>query len=72
MGMSKAKKSRLKAQRAGLISPEIVRLQWQRKPITQVKPNTKAQQRRSQCRLRGSRDGADFLRIYALSYPLAW
>ncbi|MFC5702555.1 hypothetical protein ACFPVX_14725 [Cohnella faecalis] len=60
MGMSKAKKSRLKTQREGKLNPEIGRLEWTRKPITQVKPNTKAEQRRSQCRHKGSRDGAYF------------
>ena len=61
MGISKAKKDRLKAIREGKPDPADIRLNWQRKPMTQVQPNTKAQQRRSQCRHKGSRDGADLL-----------
>jgi len=61
VGMSNAKKDRLKAMREGKPDPADSRLSWQRKPITQVQPNTKAQQRRSQCRHKGSRDGADLL-----------
>jgi len=61
MGMSKAKKARLKQERAGELNPEIVRGQWHRKPQTQVVLNKKADQRRTQCRHTGSRDGADSL-----------
>jgi len=61
MGMSKARKDRLKAMREGKPDPVDSRLSWQRKPMTQIQPNTKAQQRRSQCRHKGSRDGADLL-----------
>src|SRR5262245_35100865 len=61
MGMSKAKQDRLKQKRAGQMSPEMNRGRWQRKPQTQVVQNKKAEQRRTQCRNRGSRDGADFL-----------
>ncbi|MBB6734300.1 hypothetical protein [Cohnella zeiphila] len=60
MSRSKSKRSRLKAARAGDLNPEIGRGQWQRKPETQVQPNRKAEQRRSQCRRQGSREGADF------------
>ncbi|WP_240703020.1 hypothetical protein [Cohnella luojiensis] len=61
MGMSKSKQHRRKIERSGLNNPEISRNQWHRKPHTQVVQNKKAEQRRTQCRLRGSRDGADFL-----------
>jgi hypothetical protein len=61
MGISKAKQLRLKRERAGLNNPEISRGQWQRKPQTQVVQNKKAEQRRTQCRQKGSRDGADFI-----------
>jgi len=60
MSRSKSKQSRLKAARARELNPEIGRGRWQRKPETQVQPNRKAEQRRSQCRRQGSRDGADF------------
>jgi hypothetical protein len=59
MSMTKSKKSRLKWEREGGLNPEILRGEWVRKPQTQVKPNNKAEQRRSQCRRKGSRDGAD-------------
>jgi hypothetical protein len=62
MANSKTKKARLKAQRAGHNNPDMLRGEWIRKPQTQVTPNAKAQQRRSQCRRKGSRDGADFFR----------
>jgi hypothetical protein len=58
MSKTKARKSRLKMERAGQVNPEILRGEWIRKPQTQVKPNSKAEQRRSQCRQKGSRDGA--------------
>jgi len=70
MGMSKARKDRLKKMRDGKPDPMDSRLSWQRKPMTQVQPNTKAQQRRSQCRLQGSRDGADFLSTAARTNSL--
>jgi hypothetical protein len=38
------------------------RIQWHRKPQTQVVQNKKAEQRRTQCRRNGSRDGADFVK----------
>lgn len=60
MAMTRAKKDRLKAVREGKLAPETNRLSWNRKPITQIKPNTKAEQRRSYCR-KGNRDGADLL-----------
>ncbi|WP_239618530.1 hypothetical protein [Cohnella mopanensis] len=61
MGQSKSKQQRRKAERAGNLNPEISRSQWQRKPQTQVVRNKKAEQRRTQCRHHGSRDGADFM-----------
>lgn len=61
MSKSRAKQARQKAERAGALNPEALRGRWTRKPQTQAQPNKKAQQRRTQCRLRGSRDGADFL-----------
>ncbi len=61
MGMSKAKRARLKHEREGSLNPELVRGQWHRKPQTQVVLNKKADQRRTQCRHTGSRDGADSL-----------
>ncbi|TVY02948.1 hypothetical protein FPZ45_03385 [Cohnella terricola] len=60
MGKSQSKKVRLKAERDGRNNPEINRLQWQRKPQTQVVSNKKAEQRRTLCRRKGSREGADF------------
>lgn len=61
MGMSKAKRARRRHEREGELSPEISRGQWHRKPQTQVVMNKKADQRRTQCRHPGSRDGADSL-----------
>ncbi|WP_254450498.1 hypothetical protein [Cohnella herbarum] len=60
MGISKSKQQRRKTERAGNNNPEMSRLQWQRKPQTQVVANKKAEQRRTHCRHKGSRDGADF------------
>ncbi|TJY42186.1 hypothetical protein E5161_09255 [Cohnella pontilimi] len=62
MANSKTKKARLRAERAGHLNPDIVRGEWSRKPQTQVVPNVKAEQRRSQCRRKGSREGADLFR----------
>jgi hypothetical protein len=71
MGISKSKQQRRKTERAGNVNPEISRLQWQRKPQTQVVANKKAEQRRTHCRHKGSRDGADFYRSTILdSVPL--
>lgn len=61
MANSKAKQLRLKKQREGYNNPEIGRIEWQRKPQTQVVQNKKAEQRRTQCRRKGSSDGAYFL-----------
>lgn len=58
MSRTKSKKARLKQERAGGFNPEKLRAEWHRKPQTQVNPNRKAEQRRSQCRLKGDRDGA--------------
>jgi hypothetical protein len=58
--MSKSKQHRKRIERAGLNNPEISRLLWHRKPHTQVVQNKKAEQRRTQCRHKGSRDGAGF------------
>jgi hypothetical protein len=54
MGKLNTKQQRVKAGR----------IQWHRKPQTQVVQNKKAEQRRTQCRHKGSRDGADFVRAY--------
>jgi hypothetical protein len=62
MGISKSKQHRNKIERAGLNNPEISRMLWHRKPQSQVVQNKKAEQRRTQCRHKGSRDGADFIR----------
>ncbi len=64
MGMSKTKQQRGKTERAGLNNPEISRSHWHRKPCTQVVQNKKAEQRRTHCRHKGSRDGADFFNSY--------
>jgi hypothetical protein len=48
MSQTKSKKARLKTERAGGLNPEILRVEWHRKPQTQVTQNRKAQQRRSQ------------------------
>jgi len=71
MGKSKTKQKRLKAERAGLFNPELNRGQWHRKPLTQVVQNKIAEQRRTQCRTRGSRDGADFFDVssYSVHHP---
>ncbi len=61
MGMSKAKRARRKHEREGELGPAIRRGQWHRKPQTQIVMNKKADQRRTQCRHPGSRDGADSL-----------
>ncbi|RUS45226.1 hypothetical protein [Cohnella sp. AR92] len=61
MSRSKTQKQRQKQERVGVLNPEMLRNQWQRKPLTQVQPNRKAEQRRSQCRRKGRSDGADFL-----------
>lgn len=61
MGMSKAKQLRRRMERSGLNNPEMSRVQWQRKPHTQIVQNKKAEQRRTHCRKKGSRDGADFI-----------
>jgi len=42
-------------------NPDAHRGQWHRKPITQVQPNRKAQQRRTFCRMKGKDDGAVFM-----------
>ena len=72
MGMSKAKKARLKQEREGQLNPEIGRGHWHRKPHTQVVMNKKADQRRTQCRLPGSRDGADSLLRGLLREPTSY
>ncbi|MBB6675344.1 hypothetical protein H7C19_32265 [Cohnella nanjingensis] len=59
--MSNAKKARRRAEREGKLNPEIGRGEWHRKPITQVVPNRKAEQRRSQCRSKGTSEGAVYL-----------
>lgn len=61
MGMTASKKARRKNEREGKPTPEQQRGLWHRKPCTQVVRNTKADQRRTQCRHKGSRDGADFM-----------
>jgi len=61
MGKTKTAKRKRQDGLAGLASPDINRLSWHRKPQTQVVMNKKAEQRRTQCRRGGSRDGADFL-----------
>lgn len=61
MSISKSKQLRRKLARSGRNNPEISRSWWQRKPQTQVVQNKKAEQRRTLCRQKGSRDGADFL-----------
>ncbi|MFC5530913.1 hypothetical protein [Cohnella yongneupensis] len=61
MGMSTSKRARRKDEREGKLNPEMQRGQWQRKPHTQVVTNKKAEQRRTQCHHKGSRDGADLL-----------
>ncbi|CAM3649744.1 hypothetical protein COLU111180_01230 [Cohnella lubricantis] len=71
MSKSRSKQARLKAERSGALNPEMLRGGWQRKPQTQVQPNKKAQQRRTQCRQRGGRDGADSLRSYYFNAPCA-
>ncbi|WP_276355559.1 hypothetical protein [Cohnella caldifontis] len=58
MSKSKNRKARLKRERAGRLNPELLRGEWIRKPMTQVKRNDKAEQRRTLCRRQGSRDGA--------------
>jgi len=60
MGNAKAKKRKSKAGQAGRIEPDLQRVLWRRKPQTQVVMNKKAEQRRTQCRRKGSREGADF------------
>lgn len=60
MSKSKSKKARLKLERAGGLNPETLRGEWIRKPVTQIKPNGKAEQRRTLCRRNGRPDGADF------------
>jgi len=60
MGQSQAKKQKRKAEQAGAIDPALNRISWHRKPQTQVVMNKKAEQRRTQCRRKGSREGADF------------
>jgi hypothetical protein len=60
MSKSQSKKKRLKLERDGALNPEQLRNQWQRKPRTQVQPNRKAEQRRSQCRRKDGSDGAVF------------
>ncbi|THF74947.1 hypothetical protein E6C55_23680 [Cohnella fermenti] len=71
MSRSNSKKSRDKQERAGTFNPERLRNEWQRKPLTQIQPNLKAQQRRSQCRRKDGSDGAAFSFIGVLAYPLA-
>jgi hypothetical protein len=67
MGMSKSKQYRRKTERAGLNNPEISRNQWHRKPHTQIVQNKKAEQRRTQCRHKGSRDGAHFFKPFRIN-----
>lgn len=64
MSMTKARQQRIKLQREGQLDPTMHRGQWQRKPHTQVVQNKKAIQRRTHCRKKGNRDGADFFGIY--------
>jgi len=40
------------------VRPDAHRGQWRRKPITQVQPNKKQEQRRTHCRKKGNDDGA--------------
>jgi hypothetical protein len=63
VGRSQSKSNRLKAERSGLINPEISRNQWHRKPQTQVLRNMKAEQRRSLCRNKGMDEGAVYFPI---------
>jgi hypothetical protein len=60
MSRSSSQRARHKQARAGRAHPESQRKEWVRKPTLQVKPNDKAEQRRTLCRRAGSRDGADF------------
>jgi hypothetical protein len=60
MSKSQIKKRKREAGQAGRIDPELNRIRWHRKPQTQVVMNKKAEQRRTQCRRKGSREGADF------------
>ncbi|MCG7409670.1 hypothetical protein MH117_19890 [Paenibacillus sp. ACRRX] len=55
---SKTKRSRQKLERENKLNPELSRQAWQRKPMTQVVPNKKAEQRRSMCRSKWHDDGA--------------
>ncbi|MCY9516856.1 hypothetical protein [Paenibacillus apiarius] len=65
--MSKPKRARQKAERAGHMNPELIRNCWMRKPRTQIVPNKKAEQRRKLCR-KGIDDGAVF--IFPAPLPL--
>ncbi|CAH0122183.1 hypothetical protein PAE9249_04730 [Paenibacillus sp. CECT 9249] len=56
--MSKTRRARLKAERAGRLNPETSRIRWTRKPQTQIVNNKKAEQRRTLCRRGGIDDGA--------------
>ncbi|MFB9275339.1 hypothetical protein [Cohnella cellulosilytica] len=64
MSKSPMKKRKREAELSGRIDPELNRIRWHRKPQTQVVMNKKAEQRRTQCRRKGSREGADFFVPY--------
>ncbi len=71
MSKSHTKKRKKEAMQAGRIDPELNRLHWHRKPQTQVVMNKKAEQRRTQCRRKGSREGADFFVAISLLREVA-
>ncbi|QTH40336.1 hypothetical protein J4772_22425 [Cohnella sp. LGH] len=71
MSKSHTKKRKKEAMQAGLIDPELNRLHWHRKPQTQIVMNKKAEQRRTQCRRKGSREGADFFVAISLLREVA-
>ena len=54
--MSLAKRARKKRIREGHLDPTASRQTWSRKPMSQVVPNKKAEQRRTYCR-KGDWDG---------------
>lgn len=54
--MTRAKQSRQKRVREGHMDPAVKRKMWERKPMTQVVPNRKKEERRTYCR-KGGQDG---------------
>ncbi len=60
MARSKAEKRRRQKIREGRLDPGTTRREWQRKPITQIVMNKKAEQRRSYCRNDGDDLAAPF------------